>query len=69
MRVQVGITLYGVVREGLPGVVKFEQKPGESKGMSYMDIGEKNVLIRRNSKYKDPEKNGAGVFKEQPQRT
>lgn len=36
---QVGITLYGMVREGLPGEVKLEQRPGESKGMSYMDIG------------------------------
>lgn len=64
-----GIALYGVVREGLPGEVQFEQRPGESKGLSYMDIRGKSAPVRRNNKYKDPEKSGSGIFKERPQRS
>ena len=61
----VGIILYRVVKEGLPGKVTFEQRPGESKGMSYMDIWGKNVPVRGNSKCKGSEANIPCVFKEQ----
>lgn len=40
------ITLYRLVGEAFHGKVTSEQRPGKSKGMSYMDPWRKSVLVK-----------------------
>lgn len=53
-----------MVKEAFHGKVTSEQRPGKSKGMSYMDTCKKTVLVRGNSTCRGLEANMPSVFKE-----